>query len=238
MRNGAAIGYWENGAKSWEEHFYMDDLDGEQKYYHDNGQLRKIGTWDRGTLNGELKYFSPDGLLEYVLYYNDGDLIGYSYEGTDGVILPMKKLDEASGKVEAYYKNGKKSTTGEFQGGRNHGQWIEYYSDGSVKEDESFNYGFRDGLQKRFYPDGKPQEVENYYFGELDGECRYYYPNGNVKRVEVWTLGEQWGKWYFYNEQGQLSVSRRFSAGVQVAEEVAVAAVQETIKPKVKAKTK
>jgi len=238
MRNGSAIGYWENGVKSWEEHFYMDDLDGEQKYYHDNGQLRKIGTWNRGTLNGELKYFSPDGLLEYVLYYNDGDLIGYSYEGTDGVILPMKKLDEASGKVEAYYKNGKKSTTGEFQGGRNHGQWIEYYSDGSVKEDESFNYGFRDGLQKRFYPDGKPQEVENYYFGELDGECRYYYPNGNVKRVEVWTLGEQWGKWYFYNEQGQLSVSRRFSAGVQVAEEVAVAAVQETIKPKVKAKTK
>ncbi len=233
LNHGKSIGWWENGQKKWEEHFYLDDLDGEQKYYHDNGQLRKVGTWVMGILQGPLKYYGTDGMLAYVLYYTDGNLQGYSYEGTDGNLLPMKKLDEASGKLECYYRNGKKSIEGEFQNGRMQGHWLEYYSDGTVKEDELFSNGEREGVQKRFYPDGKPEEVETYYAGEVDGECRYYYPNGNVKRVEYWTLGEEWAKWSFYNEQGALMVTRQFCGGVQLNEnEIPIAMPEPDLKKK------
>lgn len=236
--DGKSVGYWENGQKRWEENYVNGDLDGEQRYYHDNGQLQRVSTWKDGELDGELKYYSPDSMLEYIRYYRDGVLLGYSYEGTDGTVLPMKTLDEGSGKVEAYYRNGKKSMTGEFANGTMNGNWIEYYSDGSVKEDENYVYDDRDGEQKRYYPDGKLQEIEHFYFGAVDGECRYFYPNGNLKRVEYYTLDEEWSRWYFYNENGELTTTRLFYAGVQQDEVVVPVVTPAETNPKTKPKPK
>lgn len=236
-RHGPSTAYWENGNKRWEENYYEGGLDGEQKYYHENGQLQRTGVWFRDVIDGEMKSYSTDGKLVWVRYFYRGNLIGYAYEGKDGAIVPMIKLDEGSGKVECFYNNGKKSIEGEFINGEFHGKWLEYYPDGTLKEDENFDYGDRNGVQKRFYPDGKPQELETFYAGELDGECSYWYPNGKLKRYEYWTLGEEWSKWYFYNDQGQLTTIRQFSDGRQISEtNVELPAPAPAPKPKAKGK--
>lgn len=217
---GKSIGWWENGQKRWEENYVEGDKEGEQKYYHENGQLQRVGVWHEDEADGEVKIYSPDGMLICVRYYRMGVLLGYSYEGADGNLVEMKPFEDATGKFECFYRNGKKSIEGEFANGQVHGRWVEYYSDGTVKEEENFNYGDFDGEQKRYFPDGKIEEVEHYYFGALDGECRYYYPNGNLKRVEYYTLDDEWSRWYFYNENGQLTATRLFYAGVQQDEVV------------------
>lgn len=218
--DGVSMGYWENGQKRFEEVYDAGEQVGEQKYYHDNGQLQRSYTMVDGEIDGESRVYSHDGKLIWVRYYNDGRLIGYSYEGSDGNILPMKEIEDGNAKIEAFYSNGKKSIEGEIANGEINGHWIEYFTDGTVAEDEKFNYGERDGVQKTNYPDGKTKSLETYYFGQIDGECRYFYPNGNVKRVEYWTLDEEWNRWYFYDEQGQLTTTRLFYAGVQQDEVV------------------
>lgn len=217
---GPSVAYWENGNKKWEENFVDDEMEGEQKYYHENGAIQKSGTWHEGVIDGELKYFSTDGMLLYVLHYDEGKLLGYSYEGTDGNMQPMTKLTDASGKFECFFRNGKKSQEGEFLNGLVHGHWIEYYSDGTVKEDENFEYGERNGVQTYNYPNGKVKEVLSYYYGVFDGPCKYYYDNGNLKRIENYVLNEKWSRWYFYNEQGQLTTTRLFYGGIQQDEVV------------------
>lgn len=235
--DGLSVGYWENGQKRFEETFVDGALEGEQKYYHDNGQLQRTVTFTDGEIDGESKVYSEDGKLVWVRYYAEGRLKGYSYEGTDGTILPMKEIEDGTGTVEAYFSNGKGSIRGELVNGEINGHWVEYFSDGTVAEDENFNYGERDGVQKTNYRDGKTKSVETYYFGQIDGECKYYYPNGNLKRQEFWTLDEEWSRWYFYNEEGQLTHTRLFYAGVQQDEVVVpVAPKVEPKKPKAKAK--
>lgn len=234
--DGPSVGYWENGQKRFEENFDAGTQVGEQKYYHDNGQLQRSYTLIDGEINGESRAYSQDGKLVWVRYYSSGRLIGYSYEGSDGTVLPMKEIEDGNGKIEAYYANGKKSIEGEITNGEINGHWVEYFSDGTVAEDENFNYGQRDGVQKTNYPDGKVKSLETYYFGQIDGECRYYYPNGNVKRVEYWTLDEEWFRWYFYNEQGQLTATRLFYAGVQQDEVLVPVEAPKTTKPKGKGK--
>lgn len=231
--DGKSLAWWEDGKKRYEENFVLGSQEGEQKYYHENGELQRVNNCRDDEIDGELKYYSPDGMLVCVRYYRDGNLIGYSYEGTDGNILPMKEFEEATGKFECYYRNGKKSLEGEFMNGQVHGHWIEYFSDGTVKEDENFEYGERNGVQTRYYANGKLQEVESYYYGSLDGPCKYYYLNGNLKRVENYTLDEEWSRWYFYNENGQLTHTRLFYAGVQ-QDEVVVPVAPPAPEPKPK----
>lgn len=234
---GTTIGYWENGQKRFEENYVDGELDGEQKYYHDNGQLQRTITYVDGEIDGESKVYAEDGKLVWVRYYAAGRLKGYSYEGTDGTILPMKELEDGTGTVEAYFSNGKGSIKGEFANGEINGHWVEYFSDGTVSEDENFNYGERDGVQKFNYRDGKTKSVITYYFGQIDGECKYYYPNGQLKRQEFWTLDQEWSRWYFYNEDGALTTTRLFYGGIQ-QDEVVVPVAPKVEPKKPKAKTK
>lgn len=219
-RHGAYVAYYENGNKRWEENYYAGDLDGAQKFYHENGQLSREANWDMGTVTGEMRYYSDDGSLQIVRYYQDGNLMGYSYLDKDGKLVPMIKLEHASGKVMAYYQNGNKSLEGEFENGKMNGHVVEYYPDGKIAEDENYVFGDYDGVQKYYYHNGNLHKELNYYSDELDGASKIYYENGQPERTEYYVLGSYWGVWQFYNTDGSLKMTRTYYDSRTLAETV------------------
>jgi antitoxin component YwqK of YwqJK toxin-antitoxin module/Tfp pilus assembly protein PilF len=201
-RHGKATNYWENGAVRSEEIYFNGELDGPQKYYYENGTLMKEGTWVMGNLEGELKLYSDDGALEFIRYYNNGNILGYSYLDKDGKPVPMIPLENASGKFTAYYQNGNKSIEGEYLNGRFNGNVVEYFSNGKVAEDENYKIGDYEGVQKYYYHNDSLKRVQNYYGDELDGWATYYYDNGKVEHKEYHVLGDNFGSWTYYNKDG------------------------------------
>ncbi len=201
-RNGAVVAFHENGNKRYEENYYNGDLDGKQKYYRENGTLMKEGVWDLGTLNGELKLYADDGSLQFIRYYKDGNILGYSYLDKDGKVMPMIALENASGKFVAYYQNGNKSIEGEYVNGRFNGIVIEYFSDGKVAEEENYKYGDFTGMQKYYYHNGNVKKQQNYFGDELDGTCTYNFEDGKVEHTEYYVLGDNFGTWVYYDESG------------------------------------
>lgn len=201
-RNGITTVYWENGAKRSEEHFIDGDLYGEQKYYYSNGNLMKEGTWEAGSVNGELKLYAEDGTLEFIRYYKDGMVLGYSYFDKDGKPVAMIPFEKASGKFTAYYQNGNKSMEGEYVNGRFEGRVIEYFANGKIAEDENYKNGDFEGVEKYYYPNDSLKKELHYKGDEEDGKSIYYYDNGKVEHSEFHLLGDNFGTWIYYNKDG------------------------------------
>jgi antitoxin component YwqK of YwqJK toxin-antitoxin module/Tfp pilus assembly protein PilF len=234
-RQGTCNAFWENGNKRWEENYYDGDLDGTQKYYYENGVLQKEGVWDMGTLNGELKMYSDDGQLEMVRYYFDGNLIGYSYNDKEGNLLPMTKLDDASGKFTCYYQNGNKSIEGEYEYGKFNGKVSEYFSDGKLYADINYVYGDYEGVQKYYNHQGILVQELNYYGDELDGVSKYYSDDGKLEHIETHVLGDDFGTWVYYNPDGTEKVKKGYYDNRQISETKAAVA---PLKPDPKGKPK
>lgn len=236
-RHGASNAWWKNGNKRWEENYYSGDLDGHQKYYYENGTLQREGTWDMGTLNGELRLYSDDGLLEFIRYYSDGNLLGYSYPDKDGNPVPMIKLDDASGKFTAYFQNGNKSIEGTYLNGRFDGKVTEYFSDGKVSEDENYVIGDLEGLQKYYYHNGNLKSEITYFCDKLDGVNKFYSEDGKLEHTETVVLGDAYGTWMYYNPDGSVKMSKVFYDDRQLSE-TKPAPVAPTPDPKGKPKPK
>lgn len=207
-RTGKYSATYENGNKRWEENYYNGNLDGHQMYFHENGQVQREGTWYYGNLDGEYKFYSDDGSLQYIRYYENGNLLGYSYLDKDGKMLPMTKLEDATGKFVAYYQNGNKSIEGEFENGRITGKMIEYYPDGKVAEDENYFYGDFEGVQKYYYKNGNLRKEANYFSGQFDGTVTFYTEEGKTERIESYVLGSYFGNWKYFNADGTEKMSR------------------------------
>ncbi|MCB0479572.1 MAG: hypothetical protein KDC84_15500 [Crocinitomicaceae bacterium] len=100
--NGKYLMFTPDGKPLIEEIYVMDVKDGEQKYYHENGNLLRTEEWNKGVRDGEFITFYFDGAtIIREENYSKGALNGTYKE----YYLP-KKDEEPILKVEAIYKNG------------------------------------------------------------------------------------------------------------------------------------
>lgn len=227
-KNGEWIDYYESGKIKSKSNFITGNLNGEYVEYYENGQIKTTETYEYGTQigddisyyengnislkfhvdygakHGKQTFFDKQGRVQLIRFYERGRLIGYSYLDEKGVEKPMIPLKNESGKVIAYYQNGKKSKEMEFFNGKlvndykeyyfngtlankilfdegeYHKNYIDYYENGTIKEDTQYVHGLRHGYKKTYYKNGKLKKEENFIHNTKIGVSKMYNDKGDL----------------------------------------------------------
>ena len=127
---------------------------GEQKYYHDNGNLKFVGSWDNGVNASPLKMFDQDGKLMAERVYQDGNfekqvpLVSGQSDSS-----PTTRFNE-TGEYTIYNLSGQIEKKGYFKEGQLiNGEHFIYDTSGLI----STKLVFENGLLKKtmYYQNGK-----------------------------------------------------------------------------------
>ncbi len=135
QKQGAYTRFYASGAKYEEGTFVKDSLDGERKFYLENGKIQNIETFKNGRYEGVYKAFYKDGTLE-----QEGQYVN----------------DEMSGEWKTYYKNGQLKETVNFAHNLENGVFKEFYPDGKVKTEGAYANGdTENGELKEYHKNGE-----------------------------------------------------------------------------------
>ncbi len=243
VQNGTWTWYFENGQPNVKATYVLGNLDGEYVRYYENGQIEdsffyklddRVGTWKSyyedgtpytissylfGKQHGRKEFYSPSGKLQLIRFYNHGTLIGYSYNDTNGKEVTMIPITNETGKVIAYYDNGKVSRELEYKNGQQIGTYKTYYYNGQLK-DEFVNVNDEyEGPKIEYYANGNIKEKRNYLTGELDGKVTRYYENGKLKEEAHFKNGVQVGNASKYDDTGKKIKSEDYFNGYMYAQQ-------------------
>lgn len=211
--------YYESGKPQEISIYDNDNLEGEDKCYYEDGKLDYDCYYSEGELEGEYKAFFGDSMPGGIVWFHDGNILGYSSTDKNGKPLQRISLDSGTGVVTSYYPNGNKSISCQYINGAITGERLNYNPDGKLSSDENFESGYRTGPQKYYYDgDTALKEVDNYYYGEADGIWKYYYKNGTVEHEEPYILGSLEGPCRYYDEDGNLLKTVDYLSGNEVSE--------------------
>lgn len=135
-------------------HYRQDESEGTDTLFTQHHHIDLSIPYKNDERHGWLCKFAATGELIYKFHYIHGLLIGYTYEKSDGTMMPEIPV-ENSGKlvtIKTYFKNGKVSSECTYQNGDYEGKRTLYYPDG--KEYYTANYidGERSGEEKNFIP--------------------------------------------------------------------------------------
>jgi antitoxin component YwqK of YwqJK toxin-antitoxin module len=85
------------------------------------------------------------------------------------VVLFLKGKGEAAVKVmeKVYHPNGKLDYVGNFEDGKEQGEWNYYYEDGTRKYTEHWDKGLEEGVQIEYAPDGQIYLEKYFEKGQL-----------------------------------------------------------------------
>lgn len=213
---------------------------GPWKFFWDNGNLRREGTYLNDKRNGFFKEYDSEGNFLYVQKYENDELVADAKE--------TKKLDRkvsyhSNGQtaIIATYFNGKAEgirrefdTEGNlvkgyvfsngillFEGitdmnGLRQGKWKEFYASGERKSEGNYKNSNRTGLWKFYFPD-QQVEVEGQYDskGRQDGVWQWYYANGQLMRECEYDAGVLDGEYTEYDENGKEVTKGKFVEGTE-----------------------
>lgn len=212
-RDGVWTEYYEDGRPRFVQHFHDDKLNGVSVFYNEDGTKTKETTYKDDEAEGPEIHYGDNNQLSYVLYFHQGDAVGYSYEGKDGHLVPLIPLPGRSGLVTAWYPNGQKSA--EFRMVENvvEGQRTLYFSNGKTDFSVVAENGEYMGPVLNYYPDGKIKSQENEYYDNFHGLCKYYYPSGVLRLEAYYYNGDAEGQWKYYDEAGHLKQTRIYYYG-------------------------
>jgi uncharacterized protein len=215
---GKKTGVWkyynDDGKLYREEPYTNDEINGKSLYYYDNGKVEYELEYKNGERNGSYKYYAPDGQLIFILYYKDGEPTAYSYNNSNGQLAATVLIPGGTGKVEAFYSNGKKSFETTYADGKINGSYKLYYPDGKIMYEREDHYGITTGKIKQYHPTGNLQSEYTYYLDELDGPFKEYHENGKVKQEGTFWDGFQNGILTNYDNTGKIISKMHFYYGV------------------------
>jgi antitoxin component YwqK of YwqJK toxin-antitoxin module len=146
-------------------------IDGPEKWYYENGNLRGESTYRVGRLEGPKKW-----------YYENGNLWGES----------TYKEGKIEGSYKEYYENGNLRIESTYKEGKIEGSYKEYYENGNLRIESTYKEGKIEGSYKKYYENGNlwfkstykngkrhgSHLVFNEYSGELDWEIPF--SNGKI----------------------------------------------------------
>src|SRR5687768_12566236 len=135
---------------------------------------------------------------------------------------------EADGMYREFYPNGQLFVEGQYQRGRQHGEWTFYFDNGKINRKATYNNGQPDGAWDVFRPDGtlsakrsfkngirdgewitydetgkKPLREEHYVNNKADGVWKVWFPSGKLKQQAGFKEGMRHGTTNEWNESGE-----------------------------------
>ncbi len=205
-----------NGKLEEIEQYVNGNLEGLNTIYYPDGKtIDKEFMFKSGANHGFSKFYAPNGKLQFVRFYHNNNLIGYSYNNSKGKLIPMITLPEGSGKLEAYFDNGKKSAEIEMKHGEFVGVYKKYFYNGNIQESNKYSSnGDRNGKSIDYYFNGKAKEEIPYVSNEISGKRKFYNEDGSMYKEYNYLNGNLDGKMFEYNKQGQKIKERLYFNGV------------------------
>lgn len=200
---GRMLDYHENGQIEKDRTTFNDNIEGASVWYHYNGVVSLEGFYKNGERDSIFKNYDQMGNLQYVRYYELGQLVGYSYQDEKGGLLPMIPIKGETAHIVAYFQNGKKSIEYDLDKGMYQSIYTEYNSNGSVLESCSFIDDNYEGDAVEYYSNGNKKYEKKYSQGMLNGLVVKYYESGALKSSETYKSGDLHGKAQYFDENGQ-----------------------------------
>ncbi|MEW4922127.1 tetratricopeptide repeat protein [Algibacter sp. 2305UL17-15] len=216
-RNGTLHGdyleYYENGQLDEKDVYVFGKIEGTSTSFHENGVQSHATDFEYGQLHGKKLFYDNSGKLQLIRFYNYGRLIGYSYLDTNSKELPMIPLENETGKIKAFFDNGKVSRDFEYKNGDLSGNYKEYYYSGQLESDITYKSGKFDGTVTTYYANGNKKGVYNYQYGVLQGLGTKYHENGNLKEEINYVNDYKNGARKYYNTNGKLIKEEQYFNG-------------------------
>ncbi|MDT0690261.1 tetratricopeptide repeat protein [Salegentibacter sp. F188] len=201
--HGNLVNYYDDGVVEDEDYFDFGKATGTWKSYYRNGSLDVVTEYENDAEHGRKEFYDPSGELQLVRFYQHGRLMGYSYL-KDGKELPMIPLENETGKIEAFYSNGKPSRTMEYKNGNLVNDYKQYYSSGELEQEMSYHHGAYHGESTMYFVNGNVKVKENYQYDMREGAYQEYFENGNLKEESNYLNGKKSGLSKNYNSEGEL----------------------------------
>ncbi len=216
--NGQKTGKWEYFDEAGslvreEEYNGLGDMEGKVNLYTSGVRHIQYNYVD-GNKTGEQNYYGENDRVAFKLIYEDDNLNGYTYEGKDGKMLPVIKLKNGSGKMVAYYSNGKVSGEALFNQNMVEGPLKVYYSSGQIAEERNYKYFDLHGPFKRYNPDGKLVYEVNYIDDEANGHERTYDKDGKLVIDANYFCGHKHGPVVIVDPAGNNTTTYNYHYGL------------------------
>ena len=213
-KQGRWYTFYDHGNLKTEVTYRDDRKNGYLKEYAENGDLLKISKYADDALLPEAEEIQK--LEVQNEYYPDGKL-KISAMFRNGIPEGLKREYSADGKIEkAYlYKNG--LITGEGivkEDGNRDGPWKDFYADGSLRAEGNYDNGKQTGEWKYYHPNGKIEQTGKFNkLGKLDGVWKWYFDSGLLLKEENYRNGLRDGVSTEYDESGNVIEEGEFVNG-------------------------
>lgn len=198
-RNGLQKLYT-NGKLIETSQYEDNDLEGTDMDYDENGKLARVIEWSGNKREGNSDYYAPDGSMMYRVIYWSDLIVGYTYLGPDGKLLPIKPVTSETSVISANYRNGMPSLKAGLKSGYYHGNFTSWYPDGSFMKEATYVEDNEEGLYKAWNQLKKPLETITFTGGYRNGPYISYHSNGSVRLRGMYYFDEEDGDWELYDE--------------------------------------
>lgn len=213
MRDGVRHGiskFYDDGVLDREIHYWEGDRHGKMTWYYPSGKVHQERFYRYERRDSVMTYFNEDGTVKLKLNYADGVLLSYTYPDATGKLKAPIVIKNDSGKVEAFFPNGKKAISFTLVNGEFDGIYQEYYPDGKLMKEYTYSVGMENGISKDYYPNGKIKREEANVESRTHGVTKKYYDNGKLKSEVNYVWNEANGLAKFYTKEGKLESQGEF----------------------------
>jgi antitoxin component YwqK of YwqJK toxin-antitoxin module len=214
---------------------YIDDIiNGEQRIYFLNFQLKKITPFEKGVENGRAYDFSEDGRIIGITDYKKGFIVSRQrFNKKDGNGLKQ-------GEWKFFYPTRKLQEEGIFINDKKNGWFKTYDTLGNLVSVDKYVNGDLEAIDEKnptqieikttYFPNGQQKLVAPYKNGVLEGIAREYDEQGNVVKGIVFkdgkpvssgivdNRGQFQGDWKEFYDDGVLKASGKFKNGKKIGE--------------------
>jgi len=177
MRHGLFTSWYRTGELRKTGEYHYGKLEGEQKEFYQNGQLKeKLVYVKGGTLDGEHIAYYPDGSVEIKEIYKNGKLNGskeQNYRNGHARSTSTYKDGTIEGIFVLFHQNGQPRVKGFYHNKARSGTWTTFYEDGTKRLVGEFTEGKADGTWTRYSRKGNPLSVTKFEMGTLTDRQRY-----------------------------------------------------------------
>ena len=223
--NEKIIEKWENGFPK-KVHFDDGHLNYEKNYY-ETGELQSEGALVDDLRMKEWKFYHPNGNLKKLAFYKDGKPFGETERYYEDNILQSKgKYDEMGQQTSRWiykWKNGNHKEKGDYEFGLRIGLWKYYNERGAIEREEILNRDEMPRMVKIYngaskfvrYEEYHPNNVLKLEEVKLDTfpkRTRYklFYNNGQLREEGLKISSKEIGVWNFWYSTGNKMATGQF----------------------------
>ncbi|MFM9945597.1 MAG: hypothetical protein ACKVQB_10235 [Bacteroidia bacterium] len=185
-------------------------------FFHNNGEKKSEGEYEKDIQTGEWSYYSERGVLlrkvdnigsnefKRITYYSNGNKESSDHY-KDG-----KYINE----YVTYYANGVKQRVMPLENGNIDGEVIYYYDNGQISHKTNYAKGkMEDGIETYYHRNGALKTKINYKNGKREGDVTEFFDDGKIKLKLKYKDDKAHGNYKEYHRNGTLIVDKNFDNG-------------------------